>query len=51
MQREDLKEFLGWFLINLVAFVNSCFIGFLFFLCLLISYMFILGFQSLVLTD
>lgn len=32
MQREDLKEFLGWFLINLVAFVNSCLIGFLFFM-------------------
>lgn len=31
MQREDLKEFLGWFLINLAVFVNSCSIGFLFF--------------------
>lgn len=32
MQREDLKEFLGWFLINLAVFVNSCSIGFLFFM-------------------
>lgn len=32
MQREDLKEFLEQSLINLAVFVNSCSIGFLFFM-------------------
>lgn len=32
MQKKDLKEFLGWFLINLAVFVSSCSIGFLFFI-------------------